>query len=273
VYDLGDQIPLSVTVRDAAGTLVNPATVTLTITLPDETSTAPAVPLPPVTTGKPLYAHVGGAVGRHRWRMETTGPAGAHGGVFTVRSGAPRWIISLEEARAQLNMAGTDADAELEEYLQATTDIVESITGPIVNLSVTEEIHDGGAAIVLNRTPVVSVVSIENLADPGITYGASDYHVSKSSGVIRHLGGAGFVGPVKVAYTAGRSNQTPEGAITAAKVIVQHLWRSQQIRPTGPPSPVATDNTPTVPLLGFAVPNAAVQMLTPHSRRRTWLAG
>jgi hypothetical protein len=272
VHDFGDQIPLSIAVRDGSGVLVNPVAVTLTITKPDGSVITPVVPMPPTTTGRPLYIHTADAVGRHVWRMETATPAGAHSGVFTVRTNAPRWIISLDEARAQLNVTGTSGDLELEEYLQVTTDIVENIVGPVVNVPVTEEIHDGGVAILLNRVPVVSIVSVENLADATVTYGASDYLLNKQSGVLRRYGATSFVGPVKVSYIAGRSNLTPDAAIMAAKVIIQHLFRSQQLRPSGPPAP-GSDAVATVPMMGFAVPNAAVQMLMPHSRRRAWLAG
>lgn len=273
MYDLGDQVPISVTVRDASNALVNPVAATVTIIRPDDTVVpGTTVTMPPAVTGKPLYIHTADMVGRHTWRMTTITPAGSQSGVFTVRTGNPRWILSLEEARAQLNVTGTTGDTELEEYLQVTTDIVENIIGPVVNLPVVEEIHDGGGVILLNRTPVVSVVSVSNWADSTITYANTDYLLNKESGVLRRLGGSAFAGPVAVSYVAGRSNQTPEAAITAAKVIVQHLFRSQQLRPAGPPAPTA-DNTPTVPMLGFAVPNAAVQMLMPHSRRRVWLAG
>lgn len=272
MYDYGDQIPMAIAVRDGAGTLVNPVAVTLTIVKPDETVVTPTVSLPPAVTGRPLYIHTADAIGRHRWRMETATPAGAETGVFTVRSNAPRWIISLEEARGQLNINTTAGDVELGEYLQVATDIVESLIGPVANLTVTEEIHDGGPHILLNHVPVVSVTSVVNVDDATLTYGSTDYALNKQSGVLRRVGAARFVGPVKVTYLAGRSNQTPETAIAAAKVIIQHLYRSQQLRPTGPPAPVG-DNVGVVPLLGFAVPNAAVQMLTPISRRRVWLAG
>lgn len=273
MYDLGDQVPISVTVRDANGTLINPLSAALTITKPDGTLVPGiVVPFPPTVTGRPQYNYTTDQVGRHVWRMTTTTPAGSQSGVFTVRTGNPRWIISLEEARAQLNATGTAGDVELEEYLQVTTDIIENIIGPVVNVPVIEEIHDGGPAILLNRTPVVSIVSVENWADASIAYTASDYLLQKESGVLRRYGATAFAGPVKVSYIAGRSNLTPEAAIMAAKVIIQHLFRSQQLRPTGPPAP-SSDNTATVPMLGFAVPNAAVQMLMPHSRRRVWLAG
>lgn len=273
MYDLGDQVPISVTVRDVNGTLINPLSAALTITKPDET-TVPSVvvPFPPAVTGRPQYNYTTDTVGRHTWRMVTTTPAGSQTGVFYVRTGTPRWIISIEEARAQLNITGTSGDAELEEYLQVTSDIVENIIGPVVNRTVTDEVHDGGPAILLNRTPVVSITSITNWGDPSITYGAPDYLLNKQTGVIRRYGASAFNGPVLVSYVTGMSNQTPESAITAAKVIVQHLFRSQQLRPVGPPAPTA-DATATVPMLGFAVPNAAVQMLMPHSRRRVWLAG
>lgn len=273
MYDLGEQVPVSVTVRDANNALVNPVSATLTIIKPDGTTVpGTTVTLPPATTGKPLYIYTTDTVGRHSWRMTTTTPAGSQTGVFTVRTGTPGWILSLDEARAQLNATGVTGDAELEEYLQVTTDIVENIIGPVVNQTITEEIHDGGATILLNRVPIVSVVSIENWADATVTYGASDYLVNKQTGVIRRLNASWFAGPVKVSYIAGRSNATPEAAITAAKVIIQHLFRSQQLRPSGPPAPTG-DAVATVPMLGFAVPNAAVQMLMPHSRRRVWLPG
>lgn len=273
MYDLGEQVPISVTVRDASSALVNPATATLVITKPDETVVpGTTVTLPPATTGKPLYIYTPDTVGRHTWRMTTTTPAGSQVGTFYVRTGAPRWLISLEEARMQLNITGTTGDVELEEYLQVATDIVENIIGPVVNLPVTEEIHDGGPNILLNRVPVVSIVSITNADDATLIYGATDYALNKQSGVIRRVNATSFTGPVVVSYIAGRSNQTPEAAIAAGKVIIQHLYRSQQLRPMGPPAP-QSDAAATVPMMGFAVPNAAVQMLTPHSRRRAWLAG
>lgn len=274
MYDLGDQVPISVTVRDASGVLVNPAAATLGITKPDGSTITPGVPLPPVTVGKPQYNYLSDTVGRHVWRMVTATPAGSQSGVFYVRTSDPRWIISLDEARAQLNVTGSTGDAELEEYLQVTTDIVENIIGPVSNLDVVEEIHPAGRSILLNKLPVVSITSITPVdLNTGIVYSAVDYVLNKKAGIITRPYGAYFGSPVTVAYVAGRSNQTPEAAIMAAKIIIQHLYRSQQLRPSGPPVPGLNTNEPMVPMLGFGVPNAAVQMLMPHSRRRVWLAG
>jgi hypothetical protein len=69
VFDLSDSVPLAVDIKDSAGALTNATTITLTLTLPDGTTTAPSVTNPPSVTGQYRVTYVPVQEGRHvvRW--------------------------------------------------------------------------------------------------------------------------------------------------------------------------------------------------------------
>lgn len=104
-YDFGDPVTLDLQVRDAAGVLVTPTTITLTTRDPDGAETT----VVPATTGVGLYSVtlLPTVAGTWLYRWETTGPGeGAEEGGFTVAgrftaTGAP-WAPSPEEVRNEL---------------------------------------------------------------------------------------------------------------------------------------------------------------------------
>jgi hypothetical protein len=72
--DLGDSVPLSVEVKNAAGALANGGAVTVTVTQPDGTPAGPFT-VSPTTTGVYDYDFTPTQVGRHQVRWVATGRA------------------------------------------------------------------------------------------------------------------------------------------------------------------------------------------------------
>jgi hypothetical protein len=259
VTALGAQVPLAIDVEDGNGVPVNAGSVTLTITKPAGTTDTPTVPAPS-PTGHYEVDYTTTAQGRHTFRWVTTTPAGAYEGVFDVRSGTPKWIIGLDDAKTQLNITSTGDDAELTGYLDAATAIVEDAIGPVANRVVTEY-HDGGSTVlVLRKLPVVEITSVTPVATGSSALTVADLYVT-SAGIVRYRGGGWFPSSLEVTYVAGRSNQSPPAARLAAQIIVQHLWRTQH-GGSPVPYPGGEETVPTG--FGYAVPYRALELLRPY---------
>lgn len=259
-YDLGDLVPLTVTVRDAAGDPTDADTVTLTITLPDGTITTPTVANPPSVTGVYVHDYAPVQAGRHLARWTSTGPQAAYSDAFDVRPATPAYIVSLVDIKQQLNMTSTADDEELRAYLEATTGVIETYLGrAVVRRSFTEE-HSVHGELMLNWTPVVSLISVSTV-DGATSWDVADLHVN-SSGVVTAKSSAGaLVGDLTVTYTAGAA-VVPANWALAARIIVQHLWQTQR-GTAGGPRPGGLD-TPGAGFTsyGFSVPNRAKELLT-----------
>lgn len=127
VFDLGDVVPLTIDIRDPSGALANAGTVTLTITLPDETTASPAVANP--TIGRYQVDYVAPQSGRYVIRWVATGTnASAHVDTFEVLPPPfPPWPPLLEDLKADLNISASDTrdDLNLATDLAAARAVVE----------------------------------------------------------------------------------------------------------------------------------------------------
>lgn len=246
---------------EEGGVPVNPSTVALTITLPDGTTTAPT---PANTaTGKYKVDFVPTQAGRHLIRWVTTGPATAFTDVIDVRSGAPAYIVSLASVKRHLGKSLTDTadDEELREFIEAATALVEDIRGEVVvRRTVLEDVDlpHGTRAILLSKTPVLSLASVAAV-DGSTTWNVADLHTS-GIGVVTARSGQVFWGLVRFTYVAGYT-VIPANFSLAAKVIVEHLWETQQQPNLGPRPFGDGGEVMTVPGRGYAIPNRAVQLL------------
>jgi hypothetical protein len=263
VIDLGAVQQVAVDVRDASGVLVDPSSATLTLTLPDGSTLTPAVPLPSATAGKLRVDYVTTQVGRHAWRMVTSNPTTAYSDVFDVRPAVPVGIVSLADARAQLNMGATETsdDDELRGFIGAATGAVERALGRIVvRRSFTDRFEVGGTVteLLLRNVPVLSLTSAVS-ADGATTWSAANLRVNTETGLVTVLSGPAFTGTVDVTYQAGEV-VVPEDYQLAGKIILQHLWETQRgtmgVQLGG-------DNEPYMPGRGFAIPRRALELLDP----------
>lgn len=187
-------------------------------------------------------------------------------------------IVTTAETRAQLNLPGSSGteDTELAGYIAAASDVVEDLWGKVIGVAC-DEWHDGGGPIVKTLyRPLFSLTAVTESYGPGLyvltaqpvdgstALDAFGYTVDLPDGVItRRVSGtaAAFARGrrnVHVTYTAGVAT-VPARVRLATLMIVQHLWRTQ--RGTAGRPVLGGDDTTVVPGFGFAVPNAALQLL------------
>ncbi|MGL5911204.1 MAG: hypothetical protein ACRCZP_14470 [Phycicoccus sp.] len=272
--DLGDTVPLTVTVRSAAGTPVNAATIALTIELPDGATISPTVANPPASPGLYTYDHTTTMEGLHHVRWQATTPAAAYTDVISVRPARPGYLMSLAEAREHLGLRDRSADEELRRHMEAVTDVVEDYLGQVlIRRSIVETHHArrdtdlyttrAWHTLVLRRRPVLSLTSVTG---PGgaPSWAAADLVADLPNGIIHTAPTTShFDRDVTVTYVAGH-RVIPAAWTQAAKVILQHLWSTQRGERGAPRprTPMATmDPVPGVWGIGYSLPNAAIELL------------
>ncbi|GAC1375209.1 MAG: hypothetical protein NVSMB4_03240 [Acidimicrobiales bacterium] len=270
MIDLGDTVTLT-----WPGVPASATGTTVTVTLPDaSTVTASVAP----SQGTATYSYPTTQVGRHSVRWVCAGPdVEAYADGFEVAQGDPGFIISLSDAKTQLNMSsGTSNDEELRTWLGATTEIVEYFCGSMVVRPYTE-VHDGGKAqITLYHAPVLSVSAVTewvgftayNLTLQPYGSATSAYGFSldnPSAGVITRRSSGSFPVPflpgtnnVTVTYTAGRQ-AIPYSVQAAARLIVAHLWSTRR-GAMALPGPSGSE-TSMVPGFEYAVPIKAIELM------------
>lgn len=262
-FDLGDTVRLNASSTDAAGTLTTAATAVLTVTLPDGTTVTPSVPAP-LYAGMYVVDYVTVQPGRHAVRWVFTTPSNAYTDSFDVRESAPPGILSLADAKQHLNKTTTTDDDEIRSWVESITAGIEGLCGPVIVRTVTER-HDGRKVpvICLRQTPVLSVTSVVAILTGGTTYTVADLDVDTVTGVVQRKDGGTLTGPLRVTYSAGR-RIVPAAMSSAGRIILQHLWRTQQ--GPGRPQLGTGDFDVTEPIAGFgyAIPNRALQLLEPY---------
>lgn len=185
-------------------------------------------------------------------------------------------VLTLAEAKAAVRIASTDSryDTDLAGVITAVSRMLDRRYGPVVQRTITDEVHDGYRdRIVLRQAPITSVTSITEysgttgsaltVTTPGVQpangYQLARWHTSTaaySGRILRTAGGyqRTFNGPVVVTYVAGRYSATATVDALwkdAAKVMVKNRWRADQ---------VSTGNydefdAPAANFPGFALPN------------------
>lgn len=254
MYDVGDLVRLSTSVKDLSGALTN-ATVVLTITSPSGATSTPSVSNS--STGLYSATFTVDAEGIWLYKWSATGAVQKLAfGQITVQA-QRRLIASMEEIKVQLNRTDTDDDDELRTYLTAATEAVEElIGGPISVTSHTEYHRASGGLIAPMRRPLVTVTSLT--PDQGSAVDSSLYYADITESVVRlrFYDRRMFT----LVYTAGLST-VPHRYLLAGRMIVQHLWMVQN-GGAGAPFP---GDTVMVPGVGFAIPRRAEQLLSPEA--------
>ncbi len=253
--DLGDLYRCTYTLTSPGGGLVSSTTMTLTITLPDATTTV-ITPITAVSTGLYQYDYQTVQAGRHQARWVGTGSnPGAHVEVFDVRDSTVPYIISLADAKQALNMTSTVDDEELRTFVGAGSLVVSRLRGEAVIRQTLVEEHRCNGRAALNCPPVLSLTSVVAM-DGTYTWTVADLHVSPS-GVVKPKRGLGLFGDVIFTYVAGYT-VIPEDITQATRQIVQHLWETQR-GTRGATRPGGTDGT--VMVAGYSIPNRVVELL------------
>ena len=236
--------PFTINTYNESGALADVTSATLTIYLPDGTTTTPSVSK--ASTGTYVAYFTPTVAGHYGNVWTVSGVADDSFGpdAFDVYDPAIIPGVGLAEVKAQLNIPATDQtkDGELMAFIAAATGIAEGKVGNISQKTVVE-VHSGGVntrlpagtyyggvnQIVLRQPPCAQVQSvIEN----GIALTSSQY-AATTSGVITRTSQyqsmewiTGF-NNITVTYLSGRTS-IPADLSHALKVLVAHLWETQR---------------------------------------------
>ena len=183
-------------------------------------------------------------------------------------------FITLADAKMHLNIDTPKFDTELTAWLDAACDVVETEAGPIALATFTDEFSfvngrdrtDGASFIVLRdialrQRPVQSLTSITTARAPIVTYDVATYTVETETGILRRLDRSAMPSTMLITYQAGYATP-PAWAILAAKIILQHLWRTQR----GSRASQSGGDANPVQGIGYLIPNQAAILMEPHRR-------
>lgn len=168
-------------------------------------------------------------------------------------------MISLSEAKAQLNETGTEHDTEIQAYIDGVTAVVERRTGEVVEPRQITEHHvlSGVVTLMLRSVPARSLAEVETV-DGSQTWDTTDLHLDQRSGRLLVVDGPALSGHVLITVEAGYQTIPPNYTL-AARIILAHLWRTQ--RGVGAPSAFAGAAASGEGGAGFAVPYRARELL------------
>lgn len=233
---IGSPVHLTASFYDSSTppVLVDPTAVTVTITLPDGTSISPSATKD--STGLYHYDYTPTLTGIHQFYFAGTGAVVARQlpDIFTVTGSTTQALISIADAKLLMSKSLTKHtdDGEVLAFIQSATDIVNAECGYTLPTTFVEPVPAsksgrGMRAIVLSKTPVLSVQSITPLMQGMPTIDISTLNINKDSGVIYLANWFVWFGPQLVTYTAGRS-YVPPSLQDACKLIVSYLWETQE---------------------------------------------
>lgn len=255
-FEIGQTVSVALQTFDSAGALANVGSMTCTVTKPDGTTVAGTVTN--TGTGEYQASTPGTFAGRYRFTFTATG-ANSGGTPWTdvadVWPADPRLIISLSDAKAELNMIPNVNDDELRLYIAAATPVVEEIVGRVLTETVVER-HDGGKTGVLLHERAADITSV--VVDGVTLTEGADWYASTEAGIV-YAGSQSTPSRfdfgrrnVVVTYTVGDAI-IPANIIAGARIIVAHQYSvGQQGRAGAGRSGAAVD----VAILGsgYAVP-------------------
>lgn len=264
-FVVGDTVTLTNTFA-VSGVATDPTTVSLVVTDPTGTATSYTYAGGTITkssTGLYTKNITASTVGLWSYTWTGTGTAAdVENGSFTVEATAPITpdtlnVLTLLEAKGALGIAGSDTtrDTVLLQKVAAVSRRLDRLCGPIVQRTITDEVHPGGCpSIRVRHWPVASFTTVtEYDATTPTVLTREDFDTQPTDGYLperwestptavfngviwrRSSGyGAWFpFGPeaVKVTYVAGRAATT--AAVDpvfkeAAGIALKNLWRTME---------------------------------------------
>lgn len=265
-YDMGDVVPLSISITDPSGIPANATAVSVAIRLPDGTTVNSAT-LTPLSTGQYEYDYTPIQVGRHGVYWTATGAnASAYIDAFDVTPTDNGNFISLADTKNHMKRdltAHTD-DEKMRGFISSACQMITDRVGPVSPATYVEVVWSRAHLLILSNYPVISVTSVVSLPG-GASLVAGDETAgvqgwildSPLSGVMRHT--HRFPGQMRITYRAGRAVLPPNFRLAGLE-LTAHLWRVSQMNSGGNRPPIAQDEQ-IVPGTTFALPYSVRQLL------------
>ncbi|MFF4755844.1 hypothetical protein ACWD5R_34780 [Streptomyces sp. NPDC002514] len=125
----------------------------------------------------------------------------------------------------------------------------------------------------LSRVPPITLVSVVPAVEAGDPLDLAALVLDGATGIVRYRGGS-FAGTIwSVRYSAGRVEVPPTISL-AARILLQHLWRTQYGASRGLAGIGDGDDfnvTEPIPGFGYAVPNRVLHSFWSRTRfHRGW---
>jgi hypothetical protein len=266
-------VRISTILRKLDGTLANDSTLTLAVQKPDGTQQSYSSPVNDSTGDyhQDVPASDLSQNGHYQFAWTATSTAaGVAVGSFDVYDPFEVRVLSLQDAKDMLGIpqSTTAHDAQVDGWVASIESGLERFTGgPAVTRTFSErcELTGDYRALLVRTRPLVSVTSIVSVASGSAIDISAGLDIDANSGVVRTKLGWPFIGPyftfrpaMTVNGTAGWGTAVPAAFTDFARIIVQHLWSNTR----GPVSmPMGGTGVVTPPWLGFAIPNAALELL------------
>ncbi len=185
-------------------------------------------------------------------------------------------LVTISETKAALRLGSTASDLLLTAWITAVSVRVDELCGPVVNRTVTDELHDGGLTFIAPRlVPFSSVTSLSEYDSAGTAtvLSAEDYDTKPASGYLvdgelirrRASGGDAWFASgrrnVRLTYVAGRVANTAsvtEQFKRACLIILAHMWREEHGQAS---TTFNTDDGLVSVGAGWAIPRRARDLL------------
>lgn len=263
MIDLGDVVPLSVTIRNAEGELANAGEVKVTITLPDLTAVTSG-PITPTSLGVYDYDYATVQAGRHGVRWVATGAnAAVFTNAFVVEPSDPDAFISLADVNKFLKRPLDDPDVR--EWIGPACSMIRDRMGHVSPQRFVEDHFKRCEPVILRERPIIEIESVQRLpglevvpqADPAA--GAAGWIREPDSPILSHYSSS-WLGPVRVTYRAGRT-PVPANFTLAGRELAGHLWRNSQLNAGGGRPPLSDGDTPVMTGAAFALPIRVRELL------------
>jgi hypothetical protein len=270
-YEVGSQYRSTLTVQDATGNLVDPASQVITVTLPDQTTATPAIVRDSLGTFHADYTFA--EEGLHKFFWSTVSPVTAR----TDYANAAMWrsVIGIDEAKNFINDEDAGSDPILRNILAAATELAEDIVGVCVpKRFVNERITSGSSyqqVIRLPHAPLLNDTSVESIVSvwPGGPSWTTDQLITYPDSAtveVSSLWLPFWFGPWKATYTAGRM-VIPEAIQQGIKEIVYDLWSIHRPYATGDLEPGPEDTARFEQMLTtYTMPPHAKALLSPKEQ-------
>lgn len=185
-------------------------------------------------------------------------------------------IVTVDQAKAQLNIDKSDNDAKLATFVAAASQMIVNRIGAVAGSPTLDEWHDGGSTDILlyNEGPIQSITSVTEsmgsvvytltqiVLDSGSVTTPFGFTVDLSQGLLVRRA-AGVAVPfaageqnIHVTFVAGWST-TPPDITQATLLLIQHMWETQRGQGGRPGSPPMETSA-------FSFPNRVMEILAPY---------
>ncbi len=264
-HDLGDVVPLSVTITDEDGDLADAGPVSVTITLPDGTAEVHG-PVAPTSTGIYDYDYPSVQAGRHGVRWVATAPnAATYTDAFDVTPADSGAFISLLDAKSHIRKSRVESvdDEVLRGFVDAACRMITDRMGQVSPATVITDRQAVRGRVVLPARPVMHIVTVQTL--PGLeavpqadaAAGIRGWTLESPEGVVSV---SGYTGLLRFTYRAGRS-PLPANFRLAGLELIAHLWRGSQHNQGGGRPGLGESDAIAWGATSFAMPYRVMELL------------